>query len=121
LTKVRFEVGSVVAVKWIDVTMKDRVRAIQLESPRYIDRLTRIIPTITYGIVVGVDNGCVVLAQEYCCEKDSDSTLIEIIPFGVIIKITKYQDPKELKKLGRRKTRKTKTSGKSKSITYNRE
>jgi hypothetical protein len=82
-------IGNIVEVVWRDIYQRDSIRAKCFDDEKTMDRLTTVKPTITFGILVDIRNGCIVVSQELCTEENDRATMMEVIPVGVIDKIIK--------------------------------
>jgi len=79
--------GDLVAVVWKDITMHDHIKSKHLKKPKFINYVTDLYATITYGMYIGSENGSILISQEYCEDTIADATMIEVIPTGVICKV----------------------------------
>jgi hypothetical protein len=78
-----------VRVEWRDIYQRDSVKSKWFGDDAIMDKMTTVKPTITYGVLVYIKNGCIVVSQELCTEENDRATMMEVIPVGVIDSIMK--------------------------------
>jgi len=93
----QIKLGDSVAVYWHDITHHYRIKSSRLKKEKWIDHLTRIIPTITYGVVAGIRNKSIAISLEFCEDVIAEATLVAVIPVGCIEKIVIFKQKKIVK------------------------
>lgn len=76
--------GDIIAIIWKDITQHDHIKAAHLRKGKFRRYITTIKPTVTYGRFCGMENQCIIVAQEYCEDTVVDASMIEVIPIGCI-------------------------------------